>query len=690
MAPSLRPLPVHPREASSRPVRSSRKRVKTYRETSSDEEDSAFLDDTDSYDSVESNVLASPVRRPLTRPEDTQEESLPHQIAQKLLEASSAPSLPKRVTRTSSTRAKRALFAKNTPRSAASRSPKKQKLHVQSHPVYQGVIPPWQELPYHVLADIFKYTFSLSGARTLAEVTRSVRWLLNTSRLCRAFFEPAIATLYYSPPLFPPSRLAGLLNLLQQPQEALFTNYRAKIKRLDILFRHYHSRHLDISQLVALTPQLKHLRLHDSTELDLPPPLNTSYRSQNWDNFLDALDENGIRLHSWEWNGDFFSPARLFQPRTITAVHNRPAFNTLRSLRLFNLAPTPVNTTNSNAPSNEPKPGETLASTLSLLPDLRELEFHGCLNVDDDLLSSLSLNLRSLTLVSCNHVSSPNLGIYLARHGRSLRVLVLEHNRYLNMSFTVNLAEWCPRLQVFMMDLNFSSPRYYTHDVDPYFDELFYDSEVPSWPSTLQTLKLERLRKWEISTAVLFFDSLINSAPQLKDLRTLVMSAILEIGWRDRAKFRKEWVGKLERTYLRKSPPPNPSRKSVPKMIALHGNTSPDGPRPLDSKAEANPESPSRGGHRQSKRIAEQKSVENSDDEPFELARPENAANGDTSSSANDNVPIQGMCDVVEIRVDNLRPADYLLTNDNFEDEEISGDEDWSGQDPDDGDGYAW
>lgn len=52
---------------------------------------------------------------------------------------------------------------------------------------------------------------------------------------------------------------------------------------------------------------------------------------------------------------------------------------------------------------------------------------------------------------------------------------------------------------------------------------------------------------------------------------------------------------------------------------------------------------------------------------------------------------IQGLCDVVDVMIDNLRPAEEQLREDDFLDEEASGDEDWNGDDDVPGDSrYAW
>ena len=67
-----------------------------------------------------------------------------------------------------------------------------------------------------------------------------------------------------------------------------------------------------------------------------------------------------------------------------------------------------------------------------------------------------------------------------------------------------------------------------------------------------------------------------------------------------------------------------------------------------------------------------------------------------TSSSSLDRVReeatlhIQGLCDVVDILIDNLRPTEEQLNENDFLDEEVSGDEDWNGDDDEVDGGYAW
>ena len=59
--------------------------------------------------------------------------------------------------------------------------------------------------------------------------------------------------------------------------------------------------------------------------------------------------------------------------------------------------------------------------------------------------------------------------------------------------------------------------------------------------------------------------------------------------------------------------------------------------------------------------------------------------------SVDDATVIHGMCDVVRIQINNLRPNEEQLAEDDFLDAELSGDGDWDGDEAmDDGDDYAW
>ena len=67
------------------------------------------------------------------------------------------------------------------------------------------------------------------------------------------------------------------------------------------------------------------------------------------------------------------------------------------------------------------------------------------------------------------------------------------------------------------------------------------------------------------------------------------------------------------------------------------------------------------------------------------------AKSAQAADSPVENLYIQGMCDFVHVLIDNLRPGEEHYKEDDFLDDEISGDEDWDGdEDMGNGESYAW
>jgi hypothetical protein len=190
---------------------------------------------------------------------------------------------------------------------------------------------------------------------------------------------------------------------------------------------------------------------------------------------------------------------------------------------------------------------------------------------------------------------------------------------------------------------------------------------------------LIQLRRLDHVTAESFFMSLIDAAPSLPDLRRLVVSAILKIAWRDRANFRERWISRLERTFLRRSQPPDPNLRSLRKRelntIRHKFDGDADPARPVTAGSE--PSTPSK---RHSSRLAESKAPE---------AR-ENTESTPIALSQSGEHEVHGMCDVVSIRIDNQRPSETQFNENDFLDDEPSGDSDWDGADYEPGGGHAW
>ncbi|THC94583.1 hypothetical protein EYZ11_005943 [Aspergillus tanneri] len=554
-----------------------------------------------------------------------------------------------------------------------------------------GVVPPWQTLPYHILFDILLYaSYPLVDEKSMTR-NNSVQWLVNMSLLCRAFHEPALAALYQCPPLLPAAKSHGLLNLLSWPQENLSTNYVNKVRELHVdvetllLYKSGPTLgYFELPKLIEKTPRAKRLRLYHSDDYVIGLPSWQISRSK-WtypESLFLAIESGSMRLRSWDWNSRFMETKRLLP--LMIMKHLQPAFQSLTELRLLHIAS--EESDDDDCADGSDAREVVLATALKGLPYLHHLQFIECSIVNEYLLPNLPTTLSSLTINNCDEVTTVNFNSFLATHGHHLRELNLCHNRHLSLSFIVSLAQSCQNLERFKMDVSMHDWSSY-HDVEPHFKELLSPSEIPTWPASLQDIELVQLRKWDDRTAGIFFTSLIDAASELRDLRRLVISAILKIGWRDRASFREKWIGKLEKVFLRRSSPPDSTLRTIvhtPIAVSLdRAKTSDDGAAQSDA-ADSGLLTPSK---RKSARLARRKLSEIEDN--ANKSPPGQAANeGDDDQN---KLFMQGMCDIVSVRIDNQRPTETQFNEQDFLDDELSGDEDWNGHDLDVGDtSHAW
>ncbi|CAI7651600.1 unnamed protein product [Penicillium glandicola] len=672
--------PSSSRSRSTRPMRSSRAKVRTYHEESSSQDESTGLpgfrraslslrsrsttrmpksyreDSTDaSFDgTVEDEESEELVAAPVDAP-NSDAESMP-----------TRPSKPQPPRRTATTPKPKATTSKSKqPKRSQPSSQIGRALHKRAKTdgddlifLGSGVIPPWQTLPYHILLDIFLHASHPVLDESRSARNDSVKWLVNVAILCRSFHEPALAALYQCPPLLPAYKSHALLSLLSRPQESLSMNYSSKIKQLHVEVEPvliYKSGpksgpslgYFDLAQLIHKTP-----RLHTWTYPDA---------------VFSAIENRGITLHSWDWNSRFLETDELV--KMMVKKHSQRAFQGVRELKLLHLD-------NSDEETSAAKEAGLLEA-LDMLSELQRLDFIESSLVSGEILINLPNTLRSLTLNNCDRLWSSDLTAYMSLHGANLQELSLSHNRHLNMSFIQTLGQCCENLEIFKMDLSMHDASSY-HDVEPHFEDLLVQTEVPTWPVKLQEIELTQLRKWDDATAEVFFTSLVNAAPKLRDLRRLAISAILKIGWRDRATFRERWIGLLEKVFLRRSMPPDPNLRSLQKRplkpTTFVTRNEPDElgagagiPRPFTADSGL-----STSSKRQSTRLAHQKSNETDD-----------VVGG--SSLVGTPQPeagkIQGMCDIVNIRIDNQRPTELQFNENDFLDDELSGDEDWHGDD---------
>ncbi|KAL8745765.1 MAG: hypothetical protein Q9184_007832 [Pyrenodesmia sp. 2 TL-2023] len=588
-----------------------------------------------------------------------------------------------------------------------------------------GKIPRWQTLPYEILLNIFQYAwYPLVKDDYYPNPIITSGWLLKTALLCKGFAEPALAALYYAPPLSPPSRAHKLLASLSNQNEKSYINYRAMVKHLDIeaeelLCRKYHGLDpIKLGELLSSTPQVRSVGLHLISDhpawrkgLSFLKPLGNRWVSHQPDPFheLSDVSNNHIRLLHWTWNFSLERQTQSSKP-PFFMYHSWKAFQTLKSLEFANC--------------NGLEHTERLARSTNVLSRLTTITFQNVEIENAKVLKALPRNLQVLKFSNCLMLDSWSLAELLETHGGYLRQLVLEHNSSLDLLFLQELRASCPKLEKIKMDLRFYNVHFTYNDSEPKFDLLLPEGCIPTWPKTLQRIEFSQLRKWDIAAADMFFESLTGSAAVLPDLRYIdIKASLAESSWRDRISFRNKWIRTMEKVFKRTSPPPNPWLKSLETFkrhkdafrnskgsdelyhtsnraadredrdnlsrIRVHipsvGGNSGNSDKPLAAKRRSTrlkvsaDDQPTNRRPARKRRKRRRKSEEDSSSEE-DSALEDMGSNEDLLLSPADDakyVHVQGMCDVVRIAIDNLRPTEEHLDESNFLDDEISGDEDY-------------
>lgn len=611
-----------------------------------------------------------------------------------------------------------------------------------------GKAMPWGTLPYHVLESIFCYASYPLITDTFTP-TSSIAWLLKVALLCKSFTAPAISALHYAPPLSPPSRARALMSHLESQSESSAFNYRAKVKYLDMeavatLVRKYEGQDpIDLIRLVQLTPQLRGLEIHllsDNPKWHKRTRLVGGSKAVYPQMMFSSLEDTNVALKEWIWNASLAGPSFLSD---LKQIHRSPFFLSLQRLSFVDCeAPKPEA---NNGSANTPE--DRLAEGLSVLPVLKHLSIRMSPMVNERLMPMLPADLESLEIVDCRNLESPVMSMFLNHKGRNFRKLILDHNQCLDLSFLTDLESACPRLEILKMDLIYYNTHFTFRNSEPHYAALLLANQRPTWPSSLQHLELLYLRKWSLEAAETFLSSLTESAETLPNLRQLKIKASLqESGWRDRVAFRDKWTQSLKQVFLRVPPPPAQHLESFAAFKAfkahqkkrLHSNgqstntgiplgvnrpkdaqlshvaiprksvkksheTNTDVPlvnvrrsiRPgvqKDGRYDLADNSPSKTPTRRRRRRRRRRADDGSSSE--DSALDDDGIDLDTQQSsvrAEEPQFIQGLCDVVDVLIDNLRPTEEQLKEDDFLDDEISGDEDWNGEDDIPGDGgYAW
>ncbi|KXT01578.1 hypothetical protein AC578_6356 [Pseudocercospora eumusae] len=600
-----------------------------------------------------------------------------------------------------------------------------------------GNIPNWKALPEEVLKQIFIYA-SLPVDEFSRDASANATWLLKTARsVCRSFGLAALEALYQSPPLLNTYHPHQLLDLLQMPRDDRYINYNVKVHRLNmdvrtVAYAASGRPSLHLPQLVFQLPQLQHMEILHPRYYPPFRPVKVQKWTFSPTDLIKAFEDCGTRLRTWRWSRDTIprnDPVELY--KTMSTAHESIVFAHLQRLVVtgFNVddsfEPSVPETNSEGEPQAQP-PG--LATSIAKLPSLVDLTFISCDTIMEKFLQRLPTNLQRLELTNCLEITSEMMRDFFKTSGSHVKELVLNHNAALNLSFTTSLKELCPRLEVLKVDLHYYSEKDSVNDAEALYDELLPESDIPSWPSTLRHLEIIHAQKWSPEAAQNLFRSLVDNAPELLQLRTLIFHAHINIPWRDRAGFRDQWIERLGRVYLRRNGSPNEKLgsirqfklwkatqiKSSPKSGAtdeLSGDW--DENRPVRSRravvvqpspykstgdtqgysdSEVERERPAKRQPRRSRRVAEsQASVMDKTATPWAECDSES----DDGSDVEDwrRAPekfIQGLCSTVDIRIDNQRPRENQWTEGDFMDDELSGDEDWNEDGEEEEDGYAW
>lgn len=643
---------IVPEPQSTRPSRAAR-RNQTYRETSDDDSNSDLDDDLDSSSTADSEPAPNPPRatrqsqpKPMLPPKFLAHLSARQNILKRQREAEAASisfsTYKQRKTQRTDPGPKATVESKALQPAQASTSK----------------IPPWQQLPYQVLKNIMTFA-SHPLYHQASRPSSSIQWLCATSTLCRSFHEACIAALLCSPPLYPPHRAHGLIALLRQGRNKPILEYRTKIHRLDIEVKQLLVKKsgIDLEILLNQTPLLREMRLYSNYD-----DLNTVIWAQRgatkskWsypDRLFDLLREKNIVLNSFEWNGRF--PNAVEALEIAAKVHSQPSFCRLKEVAFLNFSmpdkATPADTT---------KAQSLFESALSQLPELRQLTLRACAMVGPACISSLPGSLHHLEISNCLYLDSPALQAFLATGGAKLTSLRLSGNQSMSLEFMASLKTLCPRLQDLGVDLLYIDPTSY-NDREPLYDELL-PSGPPTWPQNLINLSLDNLRQLSAEDAEGLLSSLVDAAENLQSLKRIDIKAILNgSSWRDRAELRRKWLPKLQEVFLNTSEPPKESSRRKPGSSATVTQA-------RSSK------------QRHSQRIA------------TSLLNKASSTEASDSDSAAQGGSKHARCDFVNLIISDQRPAQDQYREDDFLDDEPSGDEEWNGRDtgPNSSTRYAW
>lgn len=612
----------------------------------------------------------------------------------------------------------------------------------------------WQALPYQILADIFLYASQPLWTSDF-RVTHSAHWLLETATICRSFAEPAISALYFSPPLGPPSRARNLIESLATQTDGSMFNYANKIKYLDVeadmtMGRKYRGQDpIDLGNLIRLTPQLRGVRIHLSPTVVFRLASRIRHKTSYQESIFTALKIKRIALQDWIWCSDL--AGKRYQGPKLEAIHHSHAFQSLRNLTFIrydevHAAEEDLAVAIKSLPNlkNLVFKGSRIINEklLPLLPtQLERLELVNCPNLDSEgLLIFLETGGQNLLELILNHNQALNLS-FLADFAvscpklKKLKMDLLYHSP--NLTFIDVDAKFDALINEDEIPTWPSSLRdielLYLRKWDLGMAECFFSSLVDSAASLpdLRRIKIrasveesgwrERVEfrdKWTSRLRDVFFRV---SKPPGAHYRSISAFKAYKQRFPHGTPQHQQAAQKLGHTEVKKltlkervlvnhdkdseiEKKPTPARRSrrllaIRPRILREPSTGDESANDGDEDDGYKSPKPARSiaARRTRRRRKQETDVSSSsedsalDDDPAtEKASEEDDTDASKEKSAA-TIFIQGMCDVVNIFIDNLRPTEEQLHESDFLDEEMSGDEDWDGDADVAGDEhYAW
>ncbi|KAI0832950.1 hypothetical protein F5Y06DRAFT_280846 [Hypoxylon sp. FL0890] len=702
--------------------------------------------DDDDFDNEDSDNSSIPIPRKLTTKTATSQKRKRNTKSDHD-DYSPPPKKVARHTRNSTKESTRKTIAPRTPNSTAA-SP------VATQSTSSRPPPSKCNIPWPVLECIFEQMAApirdISSRRE--DVCEAVADLLSAALVCKDFCEAALKALYKCPPFYhqwrytkdPYTSLSQFIDTLNLDPETTKVKYRPKVKILQIevgssLTQRHGANYTNLQNVIPNLEQLSHLEFYH--ESDEPPyrKLDEHVRFKcAADELVRALgglkldgERRPTRLKSWRWNSRLTSDKSL-SLGDLEKLHLNPSFASLEKVAFVNYQlpswgmPQRVQDSEQMQEKNHLKMTQ-LSACISALPKLEYLVFESCTLVNGQILSRLPTTLKHLELITCWEVTADDLVEFLLSHGHHMESLTVNHCQSLSLAFLPVLRSACPNLQRLYMDLSYFRHHEHYADNKPEYEDLLTEEQVPTWPSSMQSVEIFHMRKWTRKAAEMFFGSLIQSAPDLPHLRRLSLSVALDIGWRQRQDFREFWVDKMVRVFKRKaksprdpktlrSAPTEPHRqgekeselessKSAPLPKRRSTRLANISPTPTSSEGEAiyltkaqlakaSALSKEARRLRGSGKLLKERPLKEPDaddeDSEDELA----AGNSDGSrlsrrirrisklSTGSDEF-IHGMCNVVDIQVDNHRPMERQFDMDDFLDSPEDSDDEWDGGDAD-------